>query len=140
MHNPFEEVTPLDPLDDWEVFTSTLQRSMMWDFAGPEKIQENPQSLGQQPASPDVLKAEYKEMMLRHSALAPISRNLSIMCYIAAESATQALLQLDPKYAEMPEAERLQFRVHNVNIGAAITSSVLSHLLQGDFLHYGGHS
>ena len=137
MTDPFEEVEPLTPLDEWAVRSTTLQRSMMWDFIGPFKMRDSPEQFGQTPASSDVLEQEYKEMAARYSLLSPFGSQLSLMCYIAAESISQVLLTSDDKYESMSEEEQLQFRMQNVNIGAAITNSVLSHMLQDGLLQQG---
>lgn len=139
MHDPFEPVEPLAPLDEWAVFTTTLQRSMMWDLVGPHKMKDNPTDFGQTSASMDVLQAEHKEMIERRSYLASLGAHYPLMCYIAAESASQALMQLDKKYENMQDEERMQFRMHNVNIGAAIVGSVLGHLFQNGLIHLGDH-
>jgi hypothetical protein len=138
MLDPFEEVSPLEPLDTLGVLTQTLKRSIMWDIIGPYRMRDNPTDFHQQPASPDVMEAEYRDLILRQNSLMYLNPNLSMMCYIAAESATEALLKLDPRYKEMPEEEILQFRAHNVNMGAAIVGSVLGQMLQSGLLHIGG--
>jgi len=138
MLDPFEEVVPLEPLDSLAVLTQTLKRSIMWDIIGPYRMRDSPEDFHQQPASPDVLQAEYADLMRRQNSLMYLNPNLAMMCYIAAESATEALLKLDPRYKEMPEEEILQFRTHNVNIGSAIVGSVLGQMLQNGLLHIGG--
>lgn len=139
-YDPFdEEIAPLSEIDNWEVLTSMLKRSMLWDLLGPMKIKNSPGKLNIKPASQDVMEAEYKEMLSRKYSLMPLRSELSLMSYIAAESASDALLALDERYKEMTEEERVQFRTHNVAVGAVITDAVLGHLIQEGLLHYGGH-
>lgn len=139
MTDPFDDVVPLPPLDEVAVLTHTLERSIMWDIIGPYQMRDNPTDFGQNPASMDVLEAEYRDLMQRQDYLLQFGSNLHLMCYIAAESASDALIKLDEKYKDMPEEELLQFRTHNVNIGAAIVGAVLGNMLQRGLLHAGEH-
>lgn len=139
MIDPFEEVEPLPPLDEVAVLTHSLERSIMWDIIGPYKMRDNPTDFGQNPASPDVLAAEYADLVKRQNSLFKLGPQLSLMCYIAANSASDALLKIDRKYEDMPEEEIVQFRTHNINIGAAIVSSVLGQMIQQGLIHTGDH-
>lgn len=139
MLDPFEDVTPPEPMDSSAVLAALLQRSMMWDLVG-MKIKDTPDKFGQKPASPDVIAAEHKEMIIRQYSLMPFGSVLPMMCYISAESASQALLAMDEKYKDMSDEEQAQFRAHNVHLGAVVASSVIAHMIQGGLLHYGGIS
>lgn len=139
-YDPFSaEIEPLSEIDDWEVLTSMLKRSILWDLLGPMKMKTPNEKLKITGASKDVLEAEYKEMMKRKYSLLPLRSELSLMSYIAAESASDALLALDERYKEMTDDDRAQFRLHNVAVGAVITDAVLGHLIQEGLLHFGGH-
>lgn len=138
--DPFEEVEPLEPMDVQEAFASSVHRSVMWDLLGPKKMWNSSEKYGQNPASPDVLNAEYEEMMKRHNSLTPFGGSLPLLCYIAAESASQIVMASDSRYDEIPEEEKMKFRAHNVQLGSAVASSVIGHMIQSGLLHYGGHN
>jgi hypothetical protein len=136
--DPFEEVEPLEPLGYHEVLASLSKRSIMWDLIGPQKMWRESVKYGQNPASPDVLHKEYEDMMERRGMLEPLSHNLPMLCYIAAESATEAIMAADDSFSLLSDEERMIFRMKNVQLGSIITSSVIGHLLQAGALSYGG--
>lgn len=138
-YDPFEEVTPLSPISDWEVLTSTLNRSMMWDLIGPHKIKTNPEKLGINSASDDVLNAEYAEMLNRRQAISPVRAEVSLLSYVAAQVASDTILALDDKFSEISSEDELSFRAHTVNMGAAIADAVIGHMFQQGLIHYGRH-
>ena len=138
-YNPFEEVEPLEPLDVQAAFAASIHRSMMWDLLGPHKMWNDSEKYGQCPASPDVLTAEYEDMMVRHNSLLPFGGSIPQLCFIAAESVSQIVMASDKRYAEISEEDRTKFRAQTVQMGSAITSSVIGHLIQSGLLHYGGH-
>lgn len=137
MLDPFEEVSPVAPMDPWQALTTELSRSMMWDMIGPSRMQNEPVKYGQQPASPDVLDAEAKEMWVRKHSMLPFGMDFSLLCYMAAESASLALIKNDETLSELPEEDKLKFRIHNVKLGTAIAESVVSHMLQKGLIQYG---
>ena len=135
--DPFEEVSPVTPIDPLQALTVELSRSMMWDMIGPTRMRNEPSKYGQQPASPDVLEAEAKEMWARKHSMLPFGMDFSLLCYMAAESASLALVRNDDVLNELPEEERLKFRIHNVKLGTAIAETVVSHMLQKGLIQYG---
>lgn len=135
--DPFEEVTPVAPLDQWQALTTELSRSMMWDMIGPNRMLHDPESYGQHPASSDVLEAEAMEMWGRKRSILPFGMDFNLLCYMAAESASLALLNGDETMQELPEEEKYKFRVHNVKLGTAIAEAVVSHMLQKGLIKYG---
>lgn len=137
MVDPFEEVTPITPIDPWQALTTELSRSMLWDMLGPERMQNEPAKYGQQPASLDVLEAEAKEMWARKHSMLPFGMDFSLLCYVAAESASLALIKHDVSMGDLPDEEKLKFRIHNVKLGTAIAESVVSHMLQKGLIKYG---
>lgn len=136
-HNPFEEVTPLEPLGYPEVFASLIKRSIMWDLIGPTRMWQQSVKYGQEPASPDVLRKEYEDMMVRKRGLLPLGGTLALMCYVAAESATEAIIASDEKLSKLTDDERTSVRMQNVALSSAVTESVIGHLLQSGILVYG---
>lgn len=137
--DPFEEVEPLEPLGFQEVFASLSKRSIMWDLIGPHKMWNHSEKYGQSPASPDVLAREFEDMTERKSMLLPLGQSLPLLCYIAAESATEAIMASDPNFSELSDDDRMRFRMQNVQLGSVITESVLGHLIQNGLIHLGGH-
>jgi hypothetical protein len=140
MIDPFEEVSPVAPIDPLQALTTELSRSMLWDMLGPGRMQNDPGKYGQQPASIDVLEAEAREMWDRKNSLLPFGRDLHLLCYMAAESASLALIHSEEELKALPDEERLKFRVHNVKLGTAIAESVVSHMLQKGLVKYGDHN
>lgn len=136
-HNPFEEVEPLEPLGYPEVFTSLFKRSVMWDLIGPARMWQSSVKYGQEPASPDVLRREYEDMLKRKRALLPMSGQLALMCYVAAESATEAVFASDDKFSKLSDDEKISVRMQNVALSSAVTETVIGHLLQSGILVYG---
>lgn len=137
MLDPFEEVSPLSAIDPWQALTTELSRSMMWDMIGPSRMQTEPQKYGQQPASVDVLEAEANEMYTRKHSMLPFGMDFSLLCYMAAESASLALIRSDDDLINLPDEEKLKFRIHNVKLGTAIAETVVSHMLQKGLIQYG---
>jgi hypothetical protein len=140
MTDPFEEVNPLLPIDPWQALSVELSRSMMWDMIGPNRMQEEPDKFGQHPASLDVLEVEAEEMWARKKAMLPFGMDFSLLCYMAAESASLALIRSDDMMENLPDEEKLKFRIHNVKLGTAIAESVVSHMLQKGLIQYGDDS
>lgn len=97
----------------------------------------SPQTYGQEPASPDVLAMEYDDMMQRKKNLLPLSNTLALLSYVAAESATEAVIASDKRLSKLTEEEQLAMRMQNVALSAAVTESVIGHLLQSGILVYG---
>lgn len=137
MTDPFEDVSPVAPIDPWQALTTELSRSMMWDMIGPKRMRDEPQKYGQHPASLDVLEAEAKEMYARKHAMLPFGMDFSLLCYMAAESASLALIKNDEALSDLPDEEKLKFRIHNVKLGTAIAETVVSHMLQKGLIKYG---
>lgn len=137
MIDPFEEVSPVPEIDPWQVLTTELSRSMMWDMIGPYKMRDEPTRFGQNPASLDVLEAEGKEMWERKHALMPFGWDFPLLCYIAAQSASSAILIGDPTFAAMDDEDKLKFRINNVNLGTVVAEAVVSHMLQKGLIQYG---
>lgn len=135
--DPFEEVSPVAPLDQWQALTTELSRSMLWDMIGPHKMLHDPESFGQHPASEDVLEAEAMEMWARKRSMLPFGMDFNLLCYMAAESASLALINGDENMAGLPDEERYKFRIHNVKLGTAIAEAVVSHMLQKGLIKYG---
>ena len=137
MIDPFEEVSAVPEIDPVQQLTTELSRSMLWDMIGPYKMRDYPTQYGQNPASPDVLEAEGKEMWERKHALLPFGWDFPLLCYIAAQSASSAILIGDPAFAEMDAEDQLKFRINNVNMGTAVAEAVVSHMLQKGLIRYG---
>src|SRR6202007_465519 len=137
MTNQFEEESPVAPIDPWQALTTELGRSMMWDMIGPNRMQNEPEKYGQHPASLDVLEAEGKEMWARKHSMLPFGMDFSLLCYMAAESASVALIRNDEMLVDLPDEEKLKFRIHNVKLGTAIAETVVSHMLQKGLIQYG---
>lgn len=136
--DPFAEVEPLEPLGFQEAFASLVRRSIKWDLIGPHKMWQHPEQYGESPASPDVLAKEYAEMVKRKNGLLPISHPLSLFCYIAAESATDAILAGDESLSELSDDDKMRLRMQNVQLSSAVTETVIGHLLQAGLIKYGG--
>lgn len=139
-HDPFEEVTPPSPLNGWAVLTSTLQKEMLWDIVGPQRLVNDPEKLGVKPSSKDVFDMERRDMMERKYSLMPIRNELSLLSYVAGQVASDAVIALDDRYKFMDEDELLSFKELTINMGSVITDAVISHLFQQGLIHYGGHS
>ena len=137
MIDPFEEVSPAAPIDPWQALTTELSRSMMWDMIGPARMRDEPTKYGQHPASMDVLEAEAQEMWARKHSMLPFGMDFSLLCYMAAESASLALIRADDMMNSLPDDEKLKFRIHNVKLGTAIAEAVVSHMLQKGLITYG---
>lgn len=137
MTDPFEEVSPVMPIDPWQALTTELSRSMMWDMIGPKRMREEPERYGQNPASLDVLEAEAKEMYARKHSMLPFGMDFSLLCYMAAETASLALIKNDDVLIDLPDEEKVKFRIHNVKLGTAIAETVVSHMLQKGLIQYG---
>lgn len=137
MTDPFEDVSPAEGIDPWQALTTELSRSMMWDMIGPKRMRDEPQRYGQNPASLDVLEAEAKEMYARKHLMLPFGMDFPLLCYMASESASLALIKNDEILTELPEEEQLKFRIHNVKLGTAIAETVVSHMLQKGLIKYG---
>jgi hypothetical protein len=137
MTDPFEDVTPATPLDPWQVLTTELSRSMMWDMIGPEIMRNNPTKYGQNPASDDVLEAEASEMWSRKQSILPFGLDFPFLCYVAAEIASLALIKSDEVLTRMSDDEKMRFRVHNIKLSTAVAESVVSHMLQKGLINYG---
>jgi hypothetical protein len=135
--DPFEDVSPVTPLDPWQALTTELFRSMMWDMIGPYKMRDEPYKYGQNPASMDVLEAEAQEMWTRKHSMLPFGMDFSLLCYMAAESASLALIRSDAAMEQLPDEKKLEFRTHNVKLGTAIAEAVVSHMLQKGLIKYG---
>lgn len=136
-HDPFEEVEPLDPLGNQEAFASFVRRSMKWDLIGPYKMWNDAEKFGENPASPEVMEKEYADMIRRKDKLLPIGAAISLFCYIAAESATEAILLGDESLSDITEDDKLRLRMQNVQLSSAVTESVLGHLFQAGLITYG---
>lgn len=139
MIDPFEEVEPVEPIDEFQLITSEIFRGMLWDMIGPEAMANKPTDFLQQPASPDVLEAEAKEMWARRSALLPFYMDLQLLSSLASEAASIALMGTQEHFKELSEQEKIEFRKANIKMGTAISGSVVSHLLQRGLLKYGEH-
>ena len=63
--------------------------------------------------------------------------DFSLLCYMAAETASLALIRNDEDMLRLPDEERLKFRMHNVKLGTAIAETVVSHMLQKGLITYG---
>lgn len=136
MTDPFEAVEPVDPIDPWQVLTAQLARSTLWDMIGPAII-ERPETFGQTPASPEVLKAEKAEMQERKALLVPFGMDLQMLSYMASESASLALMKTNEELDNLPDVDKLKFRSTNIRLGTAIAESVISHMLQTGIIKYG---
>jgi hypothetical protein len=135
--DPFEEVSAVPEIDPVQQLTIELSRSMMWDMIGPHKMRDEPIRFGQNPASTDVLEAEAKEMWERKHALVPFGWDFPLLCYIAAQTASSAIISGDPTFAEMHEEDQMKFRINNVNMGNVVAAAVVSHMLQKGLIKYG---
>lgn len=139
MINPFEEVEPLEPLDPFRTMTAQLSRAMLWDMVGPSNMQNKSVILGQHPASQDVLEAEANEMWARKRSLLPFGQDFPLLCYVAAEAASTAILTGDDNLGSMSESDKTLFREGNIKLGTAVAESVVSHMLTTGLIRYGEH-
>lgn len=137
MLDPFEEVTPVPDIDPVQALTIELGRSMLWDMIGPERMTKEGHIFEQFPASEDVLEAEAKEMWNRKYSLAPFGMDFPILCYVAAESASLALLKSDETLNNMSDEDKMKFRISNIRIGTAIAETVVTHMLQKGLVKHG---
>jgi hypothetical protein len=137
MLDPFEDVSPATPIDPWQALTTELSRSMMWDMIGPKRMRDEPEQYGQHPASPDVLEAEAKEMWARKHLMLPFGMDFPLLCYMASEAASLALIKNDDQMKQLPEEDKLKFRAHNIRLGTAIAETVVSHMIQKGLIKYG---
>ena len=137
MINPFEEVTPAEPIDPWQALTTSLFRSILWDMVGPNQITNNPEKFNQHPASQDVLEAETEEMWARKRSLMPLGMDFPLLCRIAADSASLILMRTDEEIANLDEEAMVKFRIGNIRLGTAVAESVVSHMLQRGLIKYG---
>lgn len=137
MLDPFEEVDPAEDIDPWQVLTTQLSRSMLWDMIGPDRMRDESLKFGHAPASPDVLEAEGKEMWERKYALVPFGWDFPLLCFIASEAASAALINSDEKLRAMSEEDIYKFRVNNVRLVTAATESVVGHMIQNGLIKYG---
>jgi len=112
---------------------------MIWDMVGPYRIKHSPEKMGVKPASDDVLEMEYRDMINRRTSLYPLRNQISFLSYVAAQVASDTLIAFDPRYAAMDEQSVLSFKELSINIGAAVTDAVISHLLEQGLIHLGGH-
>jgi len=135
--DPFEEVDPVEEIDPWRVLTALHARSTLWDMVGGEEIAEHPERYGQTPASPEVLTAELEDTKARHSTLMPIAMEVQMLSYLAAESASLAMMKTYPDLDSLSDVDKLKFRSTNIRMGTAIAESVISHMLQKGLLKYG---
>ena len=138
-YNPFTaQVEPLDPGETMALFPLALRRSMMWDMVTDAMI-KSPEEFGETPASEDVLEAEYKDMVERHSTLAPFGPGIDMYCSLAAYAATRAILTIEPETQNFTEEEKEQFLKENTRVSSMVTKSVLSQMLHKGLLHIGAH-
>lgn len=137
MLDPFEEVEPAPDIDPWQALASELSRSMMWDLIGPQLMRTKPNQFGQNPASPDVLEAEAKEMWARKRSLSPFGMDLPLLCYMAAETASLALMNTEEALQDLSEEDQFKFRMNTIRLSSAIVESVIAHMLQKGLIKYG---
>jgi len=139
-YDPFTAVVePLEPLDNERAVVSHLHRSMLWDLVGPIAITKHPEKFGQNPASEDVLNMEYREMLQRKTAVERLGYNLPLLTQVAVETASQVLLATEPGLSHLTEEGKLGFRMQNARVASVVTDTVVSHLLQGGIINFGGN-
>jgi hypothetical protein len=109
----------------------------MWDMIGPYNMRDEPTKFGQQPASMDVLEAEAKDMWARKHSLLPLGDNFGLLCFIASQAVSSAILMGEGYIDTMSSEEQLKFRMNNVKLGTHVTESVVGHLLEAGFITYG---
>lgn len=138
-YDPFSaEVEPLNPLDTIALFPLALRRSMMWDMVGDAMIKD-PERFGENPASDDVIEAEFKEMVDRNRTLNPFGPGIEMYCSLAAAAATSAVLAIEPKAQGLSEEEKEEFLAENTRISSMVTRTVLGHMLYKGLIHVGAH-
>lgn len=138
-YNPFEaNVEPYDTSENIRYYPTVLNRQCMWDLVGDAMIKE-PERFGQSPASPDVMDAEYRDMVMRKRSLLPLGQHINHGSMIAATAATTAILAIEPKAAAMTDEEKAAFLAENIRVASAVTNSVISQLITNGLLHYGAH-
>lgn len=136
-YDPFKaDVEPLNPVDTIALFPLALRRSMMWDMVGDAMI-KNPEDFGENPASEDVLEAEYRDTVVRNRMLDPFGPGVEMYCTLAAQAATSAVLAIEPKAQGLSEEEREEFLAENTRISTMITKTVLGHMLHKGLIHIG---
>ena len=67
----------------------------------------------------------------------PFGMDFALLCYMAAESASMAILNSEEAMKELSEDERMKFRANNIRFGTAVAESVVSHMLQKGLIRYG---
>lgn len=137
MIDPFEEVEPAEPLDAQQVLMTQLARSMMWDMIGPYKMRDEPTKYMQNPASTDVLEAESQEFWHRKHLLGPFGMDFPMLCFVASQTASSALLLGEGLQDKLTPEEQMKFRVSNLKLGTAVAEAVVGHLLQKGLIRYG---
>lgn len=135
--DPMEPVEPVPPMLPGEQLTAELTRSMMWDMIGPYQIRDEPYKYGQHPASMDVLEAEAAEFWARKSTLLPFGMFFPMYCFIAAESASKAVLVGHGMLEHMSPEEQQNFRMNNIKFATSVAESVVGHMLQRGLVKYG---
>lgn len=138
-YNPFEAIVePLNPLDTIALFPLALRRSMMWDMVGDAMIKD-PERFGENPASDDVIEAEFREMVNRNRMLHPFGPGLEMYCTLAAAAATSAVLAIEPKAQGLTDEEKEEFLAENTRISTMVTQTILGHMLYKGLIHVGAH-
>jgi len=139
-YDPFKAVVePLDRMDTIKLYPLALQRSMMWDMVGDAMIR-NPEDFGENPASPDVLEAEFKELVIRNQLISSFGPNIDMSCVLAATAATRAILTMEPKTQDFTEEEKEEFLQENIRVSTMVTKTVLAHMLYKGLIHIGAHA
>jgi hypothetical protein len=138
-YDPFNAgVEPLNSLDTIALFPLALRRSMMWDMVADAMIKD-PERFGENPASDDVVEAEFREMVDRNRMLNPFGPGIEMYCQLAAAAATNAVLAIEPKAQGLSDEEREEFLAENTRISTMVTRTVLGHMLHKGLIHVGAH-
>jgi hypothetical protein len=109
---------------------------MMWDMIGPMMIKD-PQSFGENPASPDVLELEYRDMVMRHQALEAFGPSLDMACHLATHAAVKALSVISPTMQGVSDEDMEKLTEEHMQGANMVTKSVIGQMLSNGMIHTG---
>lgn len=139
-YNPFEaKIEPLDPRDTMVLLPLHLRRSMMWDMVG-ENMVTRPEEFGENPASPDVLDLEFRDMVMRHRSLEAFGPSIDMACHLATAAAVKALTTQNPDLADMSEDDLEKLTEEHLQVSTMVTKSVIGQMMSRGMIHHGAHT
>lgn len=116
-----------------------LRRSMMWDMVG-ENMVTHPEDFGENPASPDVLDLEFRDMVLRHRALESFGPSLDMACNLATAAAVKALTVKSEELSGMSEDDLERLTEEHLQVSTMVTKSVIGQMMSRGMIHIGAHA